>query len=73
MVGSVKFFYNAEVHFNIIPTQFADCKLDHFLASYNILKFLKLCAETTYGRKFLRLPDPTVQSSNPNSFFGNLD
>ena len=40
--------------------QFAVCKLDHFWVSYNILKFLKLCAETACGRKFVRLPDPTL-------------
>jgi hypothetical protein len=27
------------------------------------LKFLKLCAETACGRKFVRLPDPTVQGT----------
>jgi hypothetical protein len=53
--------YNIEVHFNTIPMQFAVCKSDHFLASYKILKFLKLCVETACGKKFVRLPDPTVQ------------
>jgi hypothetical protein len=52
--------YNAEAHFKTIPTQFAVWKSDHFLSSYNILKFLKLCAETACGRKFVRLLDPTV-------------
>jgi hypothetical protein len=53
--------YDAEVHFYMIPMQFVVCKSDHFWASYNILKFLKLCVETACGRKFVRLPDPTVQ------------
>ena len=41
--------------------QYAVCKSDHLEANYNILRFLKLCAETAYARKFVRLPDPTVQ------------
>jgi hypothetical protein len=51
----VKFFYSAKVHVYTIPTQFVVCKLDHFWTSYNILKFLKLYAETASGRKFIRL------------------
>jgi hypothetical protein len=41
--------------------------LDHFCASYNILKFLKLCVETAYGKKFVRLLDPSVYQSQKNT------
>jgi hypothetical protein len=36
-------------------------QIGSFLSKLQHLKFLKLCAETACGRKFVRLPDPTVQ------------